>query len=111
MRTHQFEKESANTVNIFDRASRGMWLSPFERAALRLLEGIAASGFVAGAVAVLPLLGGNSVDWPSAGRVFLAAAVTAMLLAVLKYARAFGDAPLPVPPRATTVTPPITKAG
>ena len=85
-------------MNIFDRASHGYWLSPFERAALRLLEGIAASGFVAGAVAVLPLLSGASVDWPTAGRVFLAAAMTAMLLAGLKYAKAFGDAPLPVPP-------------
>ena len=85
-------------MNIFDRAARGVWLSPFERAALRLLEGIAVSALVAGLTAVVPYLAGSSIDWTKVAQVFVATAISAMLLSLLKYAKAFGDQPLPLPP-------------
>lgn len=82
---------------LLDRAYANLNLTPLERAALRLLEGIVASAFIAGVVAVVPLLAGSTVDWANVGRVFASAAVTALLLAITKYVRAWGDPPLPGP--------------
>jgi hypothetical protein len=56
------------TRNLFARAAQQQTLTPAERALLRLVEGLAATALVAAAVAVL--------------------------LALVKYARAFGDPPL-----------------
>jgi hypothetical protein len=84
----------------FIRAAAGLSLTPFERAALRFLEGLGASALLAGLVAIQPYLSGTSVDWANVAHVFLAAAVSTTFLALLKYARAFGDAPLPPLPGA-----------
>lgn len=81
--------------SIFARAGAGMNLTPLERAALRALEGLAATAVVAAITAAAPLLAGATVNWSNVAHVALAAGITAALLAVLKYAKSFGDAPLP----------------
>jgi hypothetical protein len=88
--------------NVFARAYAGLNLTPFERGALRLLEGIGASAFIAGVTAAVPYLAGGTVNWGTVGHVFVAAAGTALCLALLKYLRAWGDPILapPLPPDA-----------
>lgn len=97
--------------NMFARASAGLNLTPMERAALRMLEGLAATAVVAGITAAAPLLAGGSVDWANVGHVALAAGITAALLAILKYAKAFGDAPITEPVPAGAPDMPPTQAG
>jgi|SRR5579885_371357 len=82
-------------MNLFARALAGDNLTPFERAALKLLEGLAC----AAAVAVLPIIADalsshDAVDWTAIARTALAAAAVAVLLAFVKYCKAHGDDPL-----------------
>jgi hypothetical protein len=67
------------TRNLFARAAQRQTLTPAERALLRLVEGLACTALVA----ALPILAQA-----------LAAAAVAVLLALVKYAKAFGDPPL-----------------
>lgn len=84
--------------SLFTRASAGLTLTPWERAALRFLEGLGAAALLAGLVAIEPYLSGAAINWGTVAHVFLTAGVSALFLALLKYARAFGDAPLPPSP-------------
>ena len=93
--------------NLFTRASLNLSLTPLERAALRFLEGLAASALIAGVVAVAPYLAGQSIDWQRVLSVFVTAALSAVLLALSKYAKAFADPPLPSPVPA----PPVPTTG
>lgn len=81
--------------SLFARASAGLTLTPWERAVLRFLEGLAASALMAGVTAIAPYMAGQAIDWRKVLSVFVTAAFMAVLLALKKYAKAFGDAPLP----------------
>jgi hypothetical protein len=59
------------TRNLFARAAQGESLTPAERA-----------------------LSQGTLDWGNVARTALAASAVAVLLALVKYARAFGDPPL-----------------
>ena len=105
--------------SLFDRAHRQLNLSPAERAVLKLVEGFLVAGLVAALPVVAQLLAQQSVDWAQSARIAGGVFVMAVLLAVLKYAKAHGDLPLeeiitpieqaveakvpPVPPSATPV--------
>lgn len=82
-------------MTIFGKARAGENLSPAARSFLRLVEGLAATAIVAALPVVSDALSRGVVDWADVGRAALAAASTAVLLAVLKYAKAHADAPLP----------------
>jgi hypothetical protein len=79
---------------VFARASAYQNLSPLERAALKLLGGVALAGVLAAASAVAQLLGGRSplqVDWLVAGQVALVAFVVGCCNAISKFYKAQGD--------------------
>lgn len=82
-------------LSIWRRARAYATLTPGERALLRLVEGL----FCAGLVAALPILADalsqQSVNWSAVGRTALAAATTAILLALNKYLSARSDPPAP----------------
>jgi hypothetical protein len=78
------------------RAAARASLTPAERALLRLVEGLLCAGLVAAAPVVAQALGQDGVSWGDVGRAALAAGATAILLALVKYARAQGDPPLVV---------------
>ena len=81
-------------MNIFSRAAAGLNLTPGERAFLKLVEGLWATALVAALPVVAEALAQRSVDWTVVLHAALAAAVTAVVLAILKYAKAQGDDPL-----------------
>ena len=81
-------------VNIFRKSSQGLNLTPAERSFLRLLEGLLAAALVAALPVVADALSHGAVNWSDVGRAALAAAATAVLLALIKWAKAQGDAPL-----------------
>lgn len=84
------------------KGNSGLWrrarayaaLTPGERALLRLAEGLLCAGLVAALPIVADALGHQPINWGDLGRAALAAAATAMLLALNKYLRAHGDPPL-----------------
>ena len=82
-------------MNIFRKSSQGLNLTPAERSFLRLLEGLLAAALVAALPVVADALSHGAVNWSDVGRAALAAGATAVLLALLKWAKAQGDAPLP----------------
>ncbi len=84
-------------LTLTQRARARLALTPAERALLRLMEGLLCAGLVAAAPIVAQALGQQSVNWGDVARAALAAAATAILLALTKYARAQGDPPLPTP--------------
>lgn len=79
---------------LLRRAAARAALTPAERALLRLAEGLLCAGLVAVTPVVAQALGQQSVRWGDVGRAALAAAATAILLALAKYARAQSDPPL-----------------
>lgn len=79
---------------MFRRALAGQQLAPVERAILRLIEGLVATALVAALPIIADALAQQSVNWGSVLRTALAAAGVAVLLALAKYARAHGDAPV-----------------
>ncbi|HEY7093180.1 MAG TPA: hypothetical protein VH393_08380 [Ktedonobacterales bacterium] len=82
------------TRDLFVRAAQRQTLTPAERALLRLAEGLAATALVAALPIVAQALSDGTLDWGNVARTALAAAAVAVLLALVKYARAFGDPPL-----------------
>ncbi len=80
--------------NLIQRARAGATLTPAERALLRLAEGLLCAGLVAAAPVLAQALSQQGVNWGDVARAALAAAATAILLALTKYARAQGDPPL-----------------
>lgn len=85
------------TKNLFVRAAQRQTLTPAERALLRLFEGLVATALVAALPIVAQALAEGTLDWGNVARTALAAAAVAVLLALVKYARAFGDPPLDTP--------------
>lgn len=82
------------TQSLWRRASAYATLTPSERALLRLVEGLLCAGLVAAAPLIADALSQQAVNWGAVGRAALAAAATAMLLALNKYLRAHGDPPI-----------------
>jgi hypothetical protein len=58
------------------------------------VDGLAATALVAALPILAQALADGSLDWGNVARTALAAAAVAVLLALVKYARAFGDPPL-----------------
>lgn len=81
-------------ASLLRRAAAYATLTPGERALLRLGEGLLCAGLVAALPVLADALAQQAVNWSDVGRAALAAAVTAMLLALNKYLRAHGDPPL-----------------
>lgn len=80
-------------ANLWRRAQANARLTPAERALLRLVEGLLCAGMVAALPVVADALSQQTVNWSDVGRAALAAAATAMLLALNKYLSAHGDPP------------------
>jgi len=76
---------------LWRRAACHQSLTPGERAALRLIEGLICAALVAALPVVADALGSASINWGDVGRAALAAACVAVLLALAKYAKAHGD--------------------
>jgi hypothetical protein len=82
------------TQSLWGRARAYAALTPGERALLRLAEGLLCAGLVAALPIIADALSQQPVNWSDLGRAALAAATTAMLLALNKYLRAHGDPPI-----------------
>ena len=82
------------TGSLWSRARAYAALTPAERALLRLAEGLLCAGLVAALPVIADALGRQPINWSDLGRAALAAAATAILLALNKYLRAHGDPPL-----------------
>lgn len=80
--------------SLLQRARTYAGLTPGERALLRLGEGLLCAGIVAALPIVAQALSQQTVNWSDVGRAALAAAATAILLALNKYLRAHGDPPI-----------------
>ncbi len=80
--------------SLWRRAQAYTALTPGERALLRLVEGLVCAGIVAALPIIADALGRQAVNWSDVGRAALAAALTAILLALNKYLRAQNDPPL-----------------
>lgn len=78
-------------LTLLQRAHARAALTPAERALLRLAEGLLCAALVAATPIIAQALGQQGVNWGDVGRAALAAAATAILLALVKYARAQGD--------------------
>ena len=81
-------------THLLQRARARAALTPAERALLRLAEGLLCAALVAAAPIIAQALGQQTVNWGDIARAALAAAATAALLALAKYARAQSDPPL-----------------
>ena len=81
-------------ASLLRRAQSYAGLTPGERALLRLGEGLLCAGIVAALPIIAQALSQQTVSWDDVGRAALAAAATAMLLALNKYLRAHGDPPV-----------------
>lgn len=86
--------QNLSSANLLRRARAHATLTPGERALLRLGEGLLCAGLVAALPVVAEALARQSVDWSAVGRAALAAAATAILLALNKYLNAHSDPPL-----------------
>jgi hypothetical protein len=86
--------QNLSSANLLRRARAHATLTPAERALLRLGEGLLCAGLVAALPVVAEALARQSVDWSAVGRAALAAAATAILLALNKYLNAHSDPPL-----------------
>jgi hypothetical protein len=93
-------RRGSDMRRLFARARNNASLAPGERALLKLIEGLACAALVAALPIVADALGHGSVNWGDVGRAALAAGVTAAMLALIKYFKAYGDPPLaPTPPQ------------
>lgn len=92
-------------MQTFTRARQGLNLTPGERALLKLLEGFVMAGVVAVLPIVAPALAQQSVNWTLVAHTAMGTFAVAVLLAVAKFYKAQGDAPLaqPLAALATTV--------
>lgn len=82
-------------MNIFQKAAAGVNLTPGQRAFLKLVEGLAVAFLVAAAPVVADALSSHgTVVWSDALRTALAAGAVAVILSIIKYAKAHGDSPL-----------------
>jgi hypothetical protein len=83
---------------LFAKAAAGASLSPAARAALKFVEGIGAAAFVSALPVVAQMLASQlnagAVNWTATGQTALACVVMAFLLALAKYYKSHGDAPL-----------------
>ncbi len=86
--THEYDEESVCAGGAAGDADAA------ERALLRLAEGLAATALVAALPIVAQALSDGTLNWGNVARTAFAAATVAVLLALVKYARAFGDPPL-----------------
>lgn len=87
-------RRAMGIASLWRRAQANARLTPAERALLRLVEGLLCAGMVAALPVVADALSQQAVNWSDVGRAALAAAATAMLLALNKYLRAHGDPPV-----------------
>jgi hypothetical protein len=74
-------------INLWARASRAEWLSPEERAILKLVKGFAISAILTGLTAIYPIISGSqtATDWISVLKVFSTAFIMTIIVAVDKY--------------------------
>ena len=84
----------SHSASLLRRARAYAALTPGERALLRLGEGLLCAGMVAALPIIADALAYQTVNWSDVGRAALAAAATAMLLALNKYLSARSDPPL-----------------
>jgi hypothetical protein len=78
-------------LNLLARARAYQTLTPAERAALKLAEGLLCAALVAALPIVAQALAHGPINWTDVLRTALAAASVAVLLALAKYAKAHGD--------------------
>lgn len=85
-------------MSIFSRAAAGLSLSPAARALLRLIDGLIVAALVTALPVIAQLLANRldagAVDWRQMATLALASLAFAFLMALAKYAKAQGDAPL-----------------
>lgn len=85
-------------LSIFRAAAAGANLSPAARAFLRFVDGLAVAAIVAALPVVAQLLAGQldtgAVNWAQVGTIAVCGVAFAFLMALAKWARAHGDAPL-----------------
>lgn len=82
-------------MNIFQKAQQGLNLTPGQRAFLKLLEGLGVAFLVAATPVVADALSSHgTVVWSDALRTALATGAVAVILSIIKYAKAQGDSPL-----------------
>lgn len=81
-------------MNLFQKAGKGLNLTPGERAVLKLVEGFLIAGFVAALPVVAELLGHQGITWQVVAQAAAGAFATAFLLAIAKYYKAKGDNPI-----------------
>lgn len=81
-------------MNVFQKSSAGLSLTPSERAFLKLLENFAIAALVSSWPVIQGLLAQQNINWQAALRTALAAFAVAFLSAVWKYLKAQGDSPL-----------------
>ena len=93
-------------THLARRARAYQSLTPTERALLRLLEGLAYVALVGGITdaaqyLATPAGAGGAIDWAAVGRVCLAGATVATLMALAKYFKAHSDPALTGTPAPT----------
>jgi len=81
-------------MNIFAKANAGASLTPIQRAILRFIEGAVVATVVSMLPALSAALSSQTPDWIAVGRTALATFAVVLLLALSKWAKAHGDAPL-----------------
>lgn len=93
-------------MSIFARAFAGQNLTPAERAFLKWIEAVFCAGLVAALPIVAEAMAHRPIAWGDILTSALYAFFTAVVLAVLKYAKAHMDPPLTAdPPVANGTTP------
>lgn len=92
-------------MSIFARAFAGQNLTPAERAFLKWIEAVFCAGLVAALPIVAEAMAHRPVAWGDVLTSALYAFFTAVVLAVLKYAKSHMDQPLPTDPPVATGTP------
>jgi uncharacterized membrane protein len=81
-------------MNLFSLARAGVNLTPGQRAILRLVEGVIVAAAVAALPVVAQFLAGADLahlDYAALARYSVGAFLVALIMAVMKYAKAHGD--------------------
>lgn len=91
----RLSRKEPRSMNLFQKSAAGLNLTPWQRAALKLIEGLA----VAFGIAALPVVADAlsthaAVDWTATIHNALLLGAAAVAMALLKYAKAQGDSPL-----------------
>jgi hypothetical protein len=83
--------ENRMSNNVFAKAQAGAWLSPGQRAFLKVVDGWVAAGAFSALLFVFQLLGTGSINWAQDWRPIVGAFLVATALAAKKYFTAQGD--------------------